>query len=193
MIRSIHGYKDWEFGILTDDEKINYVEKKGESLSNNLIFTLLKDSKSKEFIVKKIIEKLGNKSLSGIIDDIHGIDFILGYSENQDDIVTKIIEKKGKNLIHNDMNYLIKNLEDKDDFAKKIINIKGKDLENKEVYSLLRYSKDKELIKKLLLQNGVDYRKINLEITNLSLDIPLIPDNYQSMIQEIRRIKEIMK
>ena len=143
--------------------------------------------------MKKIIEKLGNKSLSGIIDDIHGIDFILGYSENQDDIVTKIIEKKGKNLIHNDMNYLIKNLEDKDDFAKKIINIKGKDLENKEVYSLLRYSKDKELIKKLLLQNGVDYRKINLEITNLSLDIPLIPDNYQSMIQEIRRIKEIMK
>jgi hypothetical protein len=51
---------------------------------------------------------------------------------------------------------------------------------------------DKELIKKLLLQNGVDYNLINKSIKDNGIDIPLIPDNYKEMLQEIKRIKQIM-
>ena len=61
------------------------------------------------------------------------------------------------------------------------------------IYYLLQYSKDKELIKKTLLQNNIDYKLINNIILDNFSDISLIPDNYQSMLQEIRRIKEIMK
>ena len=68
----------------------------------------------------------------------------------------------------------------------------GKIWDEIEVYSLLYYSEDKELIKKLLLQNGVDYKLINDMLLMFNIDIPLIPDNYQSMLNEIRRIKQIM-
>ena len=67
-------------------------------------------------------------------------------------------------------------------------------MDNADIYYLLLYSKDKELIKKTLLQNGVDYKLINdVIIHNVDENISLIPDNYQEMLNEIRRIKEIMK
>ena len=98
IIRGVHGYKNWEFKYLTDDERIKFIEKTGWI----------------------------------------------------------------KNSIY-DIGYLIK------------------------------YSEDKELIKKLLLQNGVDYKLINDMLLMFNIDTPLIPDNYQSMLNEIRRIKEIMR
>ena len=81
---------------------------------------------------------------------------------------------------------------DKDLIATKIIEVKGKELNSMDISFLIHYSNDKELIKKTLLQNGVDYKLINDAITSYNIDTPLIPDNYQSMLQEIKRIKEIM-
>jgi hypothetical protein len=113
--------------------------------------------------------------------------------------MTKIINAKGEKLNDDDINYLLKYSDNKDDNATKIINIKGEKISGGEIYSLFFYSKDKEVIKKLLLQNGIDYKLINDVIqmyndndTPYHLRIRLIPDNYQSMLQEIRRIKQIM-
>jgi len=75
----------------------------------------------------------------------------------------------------------------------KIIQTKEIKLSKIDINNLLTYSKDKELIKKLLLQKGIDYKLINDVITSYNIDTPLIPDNYQSMLNEIKRIKEIMK
>jgi len=80
---------------------------------------------------------------------------------------------------------------------KKIINVKGKNYERFYIVTLLKYSRDKELIKNLLLQNGIDYKLINDEIKMYNRDestyVSLIPDNYPSMLNEIKRIKEIMR
>jgi len=126
-MRSVAGYEDWEFKLLNDNEKIKYIETKGEELRNSNIRYLLK------------------------------------YSNDKDLIITKIIQ------------------------------IKGKSLSGLDILTLFKNSEDKELIKNLLLQNDVDYKKINDSIIILKIDIPLIPDNYQEMLNEIRRIKEIMK
>ena len=165
-MRSVAGLKEWEFKLLNDNERINYIEKKGKKLNHEDINILLK------------------------------------YSENKDDIVTKIIKVKGKKLnikdirsltnkrtLNGDLNILNNNI-------LKIIESKGEKLNDNEIYILIFYSPNKELIKKTLLQNGVDYKLINhnLNVHNkiYNLNIPLIPDNYQSMLNEIRRIKEIM-
>ena len=118
---------------------------------------------------------------------------LLKYSENKDIIATKIIDVKGKELDSISILNLLKYLENKDDNITKIINLKGEELSRYDVFNLFKYSINKELIKKLLLQNGVDYNLIN----NIILDAfdgvtQLIPDNYQSMLNEIRRIKQIM-
>ena len=129
IIRGVHGYYGWEFKLLTDNEKINHIEKEKD-------------------------KRLEIRSL-------------LYYSQNKDLIATKIIQVKGEKLSGLDIMELFKN------------------------------SEDKELIKKTLSQNGVNYERINNVINrynkNYNFDIPLISDNYQSMLQEIRRIKEIMK
>jgi hypothetical protein len=149
--------------------------------------------KYQDYILTKIIDTKGEK-LNYI-----NIEKLLKYSDNKDLIATKIIDVKGEKLNDADIHYLLKYSDNKDDIATKIINIKGEKISGGEIYSLFRYSKDKELIKKLLLQNGIDYKLINDVIqmyndndTPYHLRIRLIPDNYQSMLQEIRRIKEIM-
>ena len=165
-IRSVAGLKEWEFKLLNDNERINYIEKKGKKLNPEDIYILLK------------------------------------YSENKDDIVTKIIKVKGKKLnikdirsltnkriLNGDLNILNNNI-------LKIIESKGEKLNDHEIYLLIFYSPNKELIKKTLLQNGVDYKLINhnLKVYNkiYNLNIPLIPDNHNRMLNEIKRIKEIM-
>jgi hypothetical protein len=125
-MRGVHGYSDWEFKLLNDNEKIKYIETEGEELKDYEIRSLLK------------------------------------YSNDKDLIITKIIQ------------------------------IKGKSLSGLGILTLFKNSEDKQLIKNLLLQNDVDYKKINDSIIRLKIDIPLIPDNYQSMLNEIRRIKQIM-
>jgi hypothetical protein len=127
-MRGVAGYEGWEFKIISDDERIKFIEKKGKEL------------------------------------DYDEVKYLLQYTENKNTIATKIIEKIGYHHL--------------DSFVMKL---------------LLSFSKNKELIKKLLLQKGIDYEVINYVITDLlDEDIPLIPDNYQSMLNEIRRIKEIM-
>ena len=70
------------------------------------------------------------------------------------------------------------------------------ELDNVAISYLFDYSRNKELIKKTLLQNGVDYNLINNVINKCNTEseeqIPLIPDNYKEMLQEIKRIKQIM-
>ena len=221
-IRSVAGLKEWEFTLLNDNERINYIEKKGKELGLSDIKYLLKYSKNKDLISTKIIEVKGKELVSGNIYDL------LGYSENKDDIATKIIEVKGEKLDGSEINHLmtkkyfnidniaIKIIEtfgeklnseklriimqfskDKDDIARKIIQAKGKKLNIYDITHIIKYSKDKEFIKKRLLQKGIDYKFINYGIVMFNSgnidEIPLISDNYQSMLQEIKRIKEIMK
>ncbi len=220
-IRGVAGYESWEFEIINDNQRINFIENKGEELEFSEIKNILKHSVDKDNIATKIINTKGNKLSSSNITDL------LKYSINKDVIATKIIETLGEKLEFGiDINSLLDNTYNKDDIAIKIINIKGEELtdlhistllhysinknniatkiiEKKgeklvgiEIFHLLFYPNNKELIKKTLLQNGVGYGTINDVITRYSKDfdedIPLIPDNYQSMLNEIRRIKEIM-
>ena len=218
-IRSVAGLEYWEFKIINDHEKIKYIEKKGEKLTNEDIIYLLDYSENKDDIATKIIEvkgeKLNNYEVENLmtkkyfnIDVIYikiiekkGIQLnnrhikeLIKYSKNKDLIATKIIDVKGEKL--NDMElfstiYYSDNVNDS--VTIKIIDVKGEKLNNDDIRTLLKYSENKELIKKTLLQNGVDYKLINDAIIKFNnIDTSLIPDNYQSMIQEIRRIKEIM-
>ena len=217
-IRNVVGYKNWEFKLLSDDEKINYIEKNdterlvsddktylyqfsknkdyyiskvidilGENIYNQDIKYILKYSVNKDDIATKIIEKKGEKLNS---EDIY---ILLEYSDNKDDIATKIIEKKGEKLNYNNIDILFTYSVNKYDIATKIIEKKGEKLNDSDInFLLISFSKDKEFIKKRLLQNGVDYKLINDVISRCNFVTPLIPDNYQSMLNEIRRIKEIM-
>ena len=197
-MRSVAGYSDWEFEYLTDDERIKFIEKKGKELDGDEIYLLLEYSKDKDLIITKIIKVKDSTTLHffdmSVIDNgLGAVEFLLQYSNNKDLIATKIIEKIGYELDNYEIYFLLKYSVNKDDIAIKIINEKDGEIIFNECKYLLFYSKDKELIKKLLLQNGVDYNLIN----NIILDAfdgvtQLIPDNYQSMLNEIRRIKQIM-
>ena len=256
-IRSVAGFKDWEYKVINDNQRINYIEIKGVKLSHYDIQDLLKYSENKDDISTKIIEKKGKGleyvNIYYIIDNSENKDDIatkiikvkdeLSYSEirtlmiskysNKDDIVinliekfgekldsenlrtimlfssnknaaTKIIESKGKELNSKDIENLLKYLLsiDRYEIATKIIETKGKELNGDDIYALFIplyfniYRERKELIKKTLLQNGVDYNLINNVINKYNREsndsIPLIPDNYKEMLQEIKRIKQIM-
>ena len=139
-------------------------------------------------LITKIIKVKGEEL------DYDEFKYLLRYSSNKNDIRIKVIEAKGDKLSDEDIidlliSTLYKNIID---IPIKIIEVKGEKLNYEQISLLLSLPKDKELIKKTLLQNGVDYKLINDVITNDNIDTPLIPDNYQSMLNEIRRIKEIM-
>jgi hypothetical protein len=186
-IRNVSGYKNWEFKLLNDDEKINYVGIKGKNIYEQDIKFILKYSVNKDDIATKIIEKKGEKLNS---EDIY---ILLEYSDNKDDIATKIIDVKGEKLNYNNIDILFTYSFNKYDIATKIIEKKGEKLNDSDInFLLISFSKDKEFIKKRLLQNGVDYKLINDVISRYNFVTPLIPDNYQSMLNEIKRIKEIM-
>jgi hypothetical protein len=122
---------------------------------------------------------------------------LLEYSTDKDFIATKIIDLKGDSLTSSDIDhfilYLENKLENNDIIITKIIKSKKIELNPRYISAFLYYSKDKELIKKTLLQKGVDYKLINDIITKNKIDIPLIPDNYQEMLNEIKRIKQIIR
>jgi hypothetical protein len=249
-MRGISGYKKWEFKLLSEDEKLKFIEIKNWELTNNQIIDIFdyspnkviiatkiietfginlddyiileiilpqfKDSKNKDNVIIKIIETLGENLKNSEIKDllknsdnkdeiaikiihakgkyleISNINTIFEFSDNKD-ISTKIIETEGIKLNYDMISILLLNSKNKDNDAVKIIQKVGENLDSDDIYYLLLYSKDKELIKKTLLQNGVDFMLINKVITRNNLDILLIPDNYQEMLNEIRRIKEIMK
>ena len=187
---STYGYYIWEFKYLTDGERIKYIETKGERLTDDDVRLLVTYSDNKDDIITKIIKTKGEGL--NVVDYAR---FLILHSVNKNDIGIKIIEAKGDKLTDDDINDLFvialpKNLIH---IPIKIIEMKGSEL-NKDNISLLLslFKNDKELIKKTLLQNGVDYKLINDAITSYNIDTPLIPDNYQSMLQEIKRIKEIM-
>jgi hypothetical protein len=269
-IRGVAGYESWEFKVLSDDDKIKFIEKKGKYLTDgNDLKYLYQFSKNKDYYITKVIHIKGERLYS---DDI---ELLLLYSDNKDDIISKIIESKGDDLNEGDVDDLLKYSDNKDKFNRiitQVINIgggiskelynvlspllkksflrirglssygydgwefefltddeiikyietKGKNLYNQDIkyilkyssneisvinkilkietkydfediiYYLLHYSKDKELVKKILLQNNIDYKLINNIILNNFSDIPLIPDNYKETLQEIKRIKQIM-
>ena len=269
-MRGVTGYEGWEFKVLSDDDKIKFIEKKGKYLTDgNDLKYLYQFSKNKDYYITKVIHIKGERLYS---DDI---ELLLLYSDNKDDIISKIIESKGDELNEGDVDDLLKYSDNKDKFNRiitQVINIgggiskelynvlspslkksflrirglssygydgwefefltddeiikyietKGKNLYNQDIkyilkyssneisvinkilkietkndfedliYYLLRYSKDKELVKKILLQNNIDYKLINNIILNNFSDIPLIPDNYKETLQEIKRIKQIM-
>jgi hypothetical protein len=221
-MRGVAGdYFEWEFKVISDNERIKYIEKYGEELDINYLRYLISLSSNKDNIITKIIdvrvEKLDSNDIWGLlyssdnkhdivtkIIDVKGkkldsreiIPLVVVLKENKYDTtpsILKIIDVKGDNLDEHDTHILLKYSVNKDDIAIKIINIKGEKIHYDEIYSLLEHSNNKELIKKLLLQNGIDYILINDVITNDDIDTPLIPDNYQEMLNEIKRIKEIMK
>ena len=163
------------------------IDLKGNKLDYREIYHLLNSSTDKDHIATKIIDIKGKEL------DSQDVQYLIRFSTDKDLIATKIIDIKGVLISKYDIFRLFDYSEDKDFMATKIIKIKGEELQPYDISQLLKNSKDKELIKKLLLQNGVDYKLINKVITNLNMDIPLIPDNYQEMLNEIRRIKEIMR
>ena len=120
---------------------------------------------------------------------------------NIDNIAIKIIETFGEKLNSEKLKSIIL-FSDNEDNATKIIDTKGKELNGDDLYFLFKslpfniYTERKELIKKTLLENGVDYNLINNVINKYNTEseeqIPLIPDNYKEMLQEIKRIKQIM-
>jgi hypothetical protein len=163
------------------------IDLKGKELGDE-IHLILQYSTDKDIIATKIIDLKGEELLySNIISQL------VKYSEDKDFISTKIIEIKGEKLYRMDIAFLLEYSNDKDFIATKIIEVKGEKLARDEITLLLHYSNDKELIKKTLLQNGVDYKLINNVITRYKIDTPLIPDNYQEMLNEIKRIKEIIR
>jgi hypothetical protein len=185
---STYGYRFWEFKYLTNDERIKYIETKGDELYFDDIFNLIEYSKDKDLIATKIIEVKGEKLIS---DDIQVLLKNKSYK-----MVIKIIETLGVKVSLNDLNTLFLQTFDteyKDRIATKIIEIYGENLNYNTIVLLVALSNDIELIKKTLLQKGIDYKLINDVITKHKIDTPLIPDNYQSMLQEIRRIKEIIR
>ena len=153
---------EWEFKLLNDNERIDYIEKKGEQLSQYDMSNLLEHSKNKYLISTKIIEIRGEKL------NENETFILLQHSENKDDIAIKII--------------LLKYSDNKDITETRY-----------ELSLLLSFPKNKELIKKILLQYGVYHGLINNVIKSYKINTPLIPNNYQSMLNEIKRIKEIMK
>jgi hypothetical protein len=181
-------YSRWEFKVISDIQRINYIEKKSEKLDHIEIEDLLKYSVNKDDIATKIIEAKGDT----LNNDGNSYYFLLDYSQNKDLISTKIIEAKGKKLDSNEIFYSLKYSVNKDDIATKIIRTKDENYKKIDISYLLQLSHNKEIIKKLLLQKGIDHKLINDVITNDDIDIPLIPDDYQSMLNEIRRIKEMM-
>jgi hypothetical protein len=181
-----------KYSINKDDIATKIIQAIGEKLDYVSIEYILKDFENvNDHIAIKIIETLGEKLIS------NDIECLLNFSDNVNDNVTiKIIETKGEKLDRTDLSWLLRESKDIDKTAIKIIETKGEKLDGGEIFTLLKRSKNKELMKKTLLQNDVDYKLINDVINgynkNFNLNIPLIPDNYQSMLQEIRRIKEIM-
>ncbi len=198
------------------------IETLGNNLRYFHIIYLLKFSDNKDFFVTKIINikgvELDDKEIRSLLSvlyenkynttpsilkiieikgkslDTDVINNLLKYSDDKDDIVTKIIEIKDEELESDEIDVLLDYSSNKNDIVTKIIQVKGKVLTEEDIWYLFDYlKKDKELINKTLLQNGVDYNLINKVITTYNIDTPLIPDNYQSMLNEIRRIKEIMK
>jgi hypothetical protein len=95
-IREIAGYVDWEFKILSDDEKIKYIETQGENLNIYYINDIIDYSFNKDRVATKIIEIKGEKLSPGKIATL------MKDSEDADDIATKIIEKKSGLLNDND-------------------------------------------------------------------------------------------
>jgi hypothetical protein len=163
------------------------IDLKGKEISSMDISYLLDYSTDKDLIVAKIIDLKGKKLNS------QEISFLLHYSTDKSPISIKIIDLKGKELDSEDVRYLLIYSEDKDLIVAKIIDLKGKELSSSDINNLLYFSKDKELIKKTLLQKGVDYKLINVMIKVNKIKTPLIPDNYQEMLNEIKRIKEIIR
>jgi hypothetical protein len=188
---STYGYYIWEFKYLTDGERIKYIETRGERLTDDDVRLLVTYSNNKDDIITKIIKTKGEGL--NVVDYAR---FLILRSVNKKDIGIKIIQAKGDKLTDEDINDLFviafpKNLIH---IPIKIIEMKGSELNYDHITLLLSlFKNDKELIKKTLLQNGVDYKLINDAIIEYKISTPLIPDNYQSMLQEIKRIKEIIK
>ena len=184
-------YDIYELIHYSDEIAIKYIENKGEELSYYDIEILLGSAKNNvNNIAKKIIQEKGKKLDSY---DINRLLNDYGNNYNIDEIITKIIETQGIQLNNRDIYRLLFLSKEKDKNALKIIQEKGEKLEENDIVNLFQFSVNKELIKKTLLQNGVDYNLINLVRGLNNFPIKKIPDNYQSMLNEIKRIKEIMK
>ena len=225
--RGVAGYESWEFQVINDNQRINFIENKGEDLEFYEIKYTLQYSDNKDDMISKIFEKKGKtltyneaslllnnsnnkyeisiriiETLDQIDDDM--ISILLSYvpnSINQENLLSKIIEnnKKMVDMDEEKIIFFIRHSQNADDIALKIIQLIDKQYFNKHnIKYLFIYPENKELIKKLLLQKGIDYELINKVITQYNFEkdgvshIELIPDNYQSMLNEIRRIKEIM-
>ena len=226
--RGVIGYRDWEYKLLNNNQRINFIKNKGEELNYLHICNLLEYSENKDDIATKIIEvkgeKLDDSEVRSLmtkkyfnIDNIaikiietfgeklnsEKLKSIILFSDNED-TATKIIDTKGKELNSKDIENLLifLSFRERYEIATKIIKTKGKELNGDDLYFLFKslpfyiYPERKELIKKTLLQNGVDYNLINNVINKCNTEseeqIPLIPDNYKEMLQEIKRIKQIM-
>ena len=59
--RGVIGYRDWEYKLLNNNQRINFIKNKGEELNYLHICNLLEYSENKDDISTKIIEVKGEK------------------------------------------------------------------------------------------------------------------------------------
>jgi len=142
-MRGVVGYEGWEFKILTDDEKINFIQVKGKFLTDgNDLKYLYQFSKNKDYYISKVIHIKGEKLYS---DDI---ELLLLYSDNKDDIITKIIENKGEELNEQDVDDLLKYSDNKDTFNRIIVQvINNRGGISRDLYTVLSPSLQKSFLK----------------------------------------------
>ena len=106
---------------------------------------------------------------------------VVGYEEWEykffkilnDNEIINYIEKNGEEFDYNEVKYLLQYSENKNTVATKIIEKIGHHrLDSFVMKLLLSFSENKELIKKLLLQKGIDYESINYVIDIFNIDTP---------------------
>ena len=164
--RGVIGYEDWEFKVLSDNQRINFIENKGVNLKYLDFYKLLDYAENRDLIATKIIEIKGEKlsdseilnlmvdtKYSNINDIATKIIEVKGEnlnSENLNNIMVfstsknvaiKIIESKGKKLNYNDIENLLTlsiTLRERFEIATKIIETKGKELNGDDIYSLFK-------------------------------------------------------
>jgi hypothetical protein len=183
-------YDTYKLIPYSDEIAIKYIEKKREELDRYDVKIILDSTKNKYNIAKKIIEVKGKKLDT---EDINNLLNISQDNYNKDEIATKIIETQSIELNSRDIYLLLASSKETNNIAIKIIKSKGEKLEYDDIVYLFKFSQNRESLKKTLLQQGIDYELINSVIRFNDFGIKKIPDNYQKTLNEINRIKQIMK
>jgi hypothetical protein len=86
-----------------------------------------------------------------------------------------IINAKGNTLDSSGIDSLLSYSEDRDELIRMIIDLKGNSLDSKSIFYLLLYSNNPNEVKDLLLNSGIIKDDINNTIKKFDINTNLIP------------------